>query len=749
MMPVTMMLVTAAKLAVAAPSDEPAVLVPHLALQQLCDSGVVEVRAKLYKNQAEDTKDLVDEAAKGGAKDPGASQILEDRRALLAEAQQEHADAEALNELCKQEPWKKLEDLGPDVALTLPRSYYGALGVDVCEAIDTPIAVAVECGIGSDGKPPSKCQGVPHRELDAMPAGSGGSDLLAACAPSAGSVAALLGLAVPVAQGLSDFIQARGKEELYDYAIERFGVQVCEGWPDAVDRNAKEVDVADKSKPAALLHDTCKLMFPTGLKGSASISALRNARLQETLRNDLVRLPGRLLEHSMGSPSARGPSVGIAKGLGDAVVGVMDGRQIRDLFTLWAAGTYDYLKESRPVCNLITSNGIEPHCAPLFLLEVTASASTLSSGDEEIRSAIELGMASFCERYGAGDCGITSAELAKPYRQGLHEAATKAARLGQRLGDVEQALATAKQASALPSEQRQKALPALGDASAGAIRVLFSVEVEKKCEEGNEDQECSFRALRTAVLEATTGLFAQDYREVLHAVSLHLPELLDNALQQKCTDKQGNFRENCYVRGQKSDAKTIEDTLSVLAFAVDLSEANDREEAAQIIETAAAERGRYKMKYGRGKTTVTLNAFPGFFGGGQRRFNLRNDMGGSFPDQRAAAFRFSAAVGLDLTLPQPRGRYHVGVFVPLLDPLAITTFDQKGDITKANFVGIISPGAMIRVGLRESPVVLAAGMMWNPLLEDDHSCGSLGPCWRGAIVYGASLVVDVTILSLR
>lgn len=736
-----------------APGPEPAEQAPHVVLRRLCEADVIEMRAKLYKNARQDSEQLVAEAeATVGARedDAVARRTLEDRRGLLAKAQQEHADAEALSALCQQRPWDELGELEPGVALTLPRSYYGAVGVDVCTSLETPIPLETSCADPTAQEPPSACEGVARRALDKMPPGSGGSELLAACAPAAGSAAALLGLAVPVAQGLSDFIQARGKEELYDYAIERFGIQVCDGWPDEVGPTVEEVPIEDKSKPAALLRDTCRLMFPRGLKARSNMPALRNARLQDTLRSDLVRLPGRLLEQALEPSTGGAPlvSVAIAIGFGDAVLAILDGRPVRELFSLWAEGSHRHVGEARLACRLFDGSTVDPTCAPLLLLEISAQAGQRPSGLEQIASAIELGLTGFCRRYGGEGCGIETKQIAELYRNELHQVATEAALLGQELGAIEQSLDDGKRTRALPSELRMRALPELESTSERAITVLFALD-RRSCPQGNDDPDCAAAELQRAVLESTAGLFDGDYRRVLRAVSIHLPVLLDRTLADKCQTKSGTLQKQCDVRGRRRNQKVIEDTLSVLAFAVDLSEAHSREEAAQIIETAAAERGRYKMKYGRGKATVTLNAFPGFLGGGQTRFNLRSDEGGNVPKEQTAAFRFSAAVGVDWTFRYPRRSTHVGLFFPILDPLAITTFDLAGEISNANFVGIISPGALLRVGLRESPVVLAGGFTWNPLLEDDRSCGAAGPCWRGAIVYGASIAVDVTLLALR
>jgi hypothetical protein len=187
----------------------------------------------------------------------------------------------------------------------------------------------------------------------------------------------------------------------------------------------------------------------------------------------------------------------------------------------------------------------------------------------------------------------------------------------------------------------------------------------------------------------------------------------------------------------------------VLSLGTELATAGDAEEAARAIDHFAAPVGSWRVKEQQ-DVTVALTGFLGVWGGAEYAFasSRTTDSGGG-------AFGILGLVGVDVTWAINRS-WSFGFFVNLLDVGAFVTAsasdpeateqDESGlEISPLQFV---APGAFLRFGLPDVPIVLGAGLTmlpWgrNVVWEDDSgdAQSELVPVLR-AQVFAA---VDVTI----
>jgi len=85
----------------------------------------------------------------------------------------------------------------------------------------------------------------------------------------------------------------------------------------------------------------------------------------------------------------------------------------------------------------------------------------------------------------------------------------------------------------------------------------------------------------------------------------------------------------------------------------------------------------------------------------------------------------------------------------VLDPLALTRVDSKGETAQPRAQTAFVFGGYVRLGIAHSPVNLVAMATYQPWLRPLDDCTSGGRCWSGAWQIGVGLAVDVPILVLK
>ncbi len=588
----------------------------------------------------------------------------------------------------------------------LPRSYTVRIGVDICEEAETS-----KFGLST----------IPEA-----------GPLLSACEKPAGS-GLLFAAALPVLQGLGDFLQARGKETLYDFAIDRFGRRMCRG-------HKADISKVPRSTSAYLFRDTCLLLYPDGiLRGTTQYDAIVTADLQDAVRRDVISLPVRLLE---GDPSRGDLEIERSDALQTVLVGVAEagtslrrGGSVYDFFIDWAEASrrsHAVLpSERRFRCDARTEGGPSGGCLALLALETVAAASQLrgQQGNPLRAMWIDNGITRFCDAY--GDAGLAddgacvlgalapvsygqplvSQEALDHYRETVHPLLTSACLVFDRIVELQTNLNTERKAGTPASVVVKDILPELS---------LITSELLKAVHEADGNANDQYEMYQLA-LEATVEGLSGDYKKSLRLAARFLE------------------RSKFSKRSQKHLLRTV-------AFALDLAAAEGRDEAAAVIEEAAAPRGTYRMKYDSDRLTVSVNSFIGPAVGYQYNFSAFN--GGERDD---LALRLQAPVGVDFSFNTGTAeRTHFGLFAFAIDPLSISQIDQTGESTDADWGSVIVLGGLARVGVAASPLVIFAGGSYQPFLRSRERGRCSGErCWSGAAQFLAGVAVDIPLLVLR
>jgi hypothetical protein len=197
----------------------------------------------------------------------------------------------------------------------------------------------------------------------------------------------------------------------------------------------------------------------------------------------------------------------------------------------------------------------------------------------------------------------------------------------------------------------------------------------------------------------------------------------------------------------------------VLSFAVDLATAKDSKEAEAVIEGVAA-----PVNAWQGKREDTVFSISGFVGGTYGRESAR--AGGA--DVKSTSIGPIAALGLDINAPGRRNRvFHdyvrPGLFLSVIDVGALMSYSydtpakptagdksaQAGQTTPIGFTQVFSPGAFLRFGILDTPLVIGGGVSFLPrgrsITMTDASMTTTSE-ERSAVRWSVFVAVDVTVL---
>lgn len=139
---------------------------------------------------------------------------------------------------------------------------------------------------------------------------------------------------------------------------------------------------------------------------------------------------------------------------------------------------------------------------------------------------------------------------------------------------------------------------------------------------------------------------------------------------------------------------------------VALAQARDPAQVKEVLLSAAAPVGSWRLKYGSASRgawppVVTLDGLVGF-----RSIGAPGDRAGSYDPGLSASF------GVDVAFPLPTKIVHVAAFVQVLDLGAYLDFGGAGH-ERPRVLQAVSPGLLLRFGLFNSPFSLAGGLAWD------------------------------------
>jgi hypothetical protein len=565
---------------------------------------------------------------------------------------------------------------------------------------------------------------------------------------------------VPIVQGLGDFLQARAKDELVEFAVERIGKQFCAQSPGApVNKPAGRATPAPSSPDPEkeqkltgrnLFPKTCNLIFPKA--GDADLQAITDGRFQRVISAELLELPGNLVANlpfrfSNDATENRQLQVMI-KAVVDSLMEFVKDRPNNplDFMVTLEQHVRDALaseKQALACAAGMRASGAELSgpCGLALFLTMGATAKEALGNDQGATGVnavvvgeawAERGVIQFCQRYGdragsdtQGEC-LLKKNVGDDFWSAMKRMAQSVVDFYNQIDAIQRQLKPG--ASSLPP--MEAALTAAINVSGaleslmGAMSDLVSQVAVLAPAEGEIEDIKQAMTIAKDLFSAAATIVKKDFRAT--AASLR-GVLMVSVVSKHLSD------------GTKRS----------LVFILDLAEAKDRDEVRKVFETYAAPAGTYRAKFDHDNTWM-LNGFVGAFA----RYQVRVvDREAKSTLQQDYFQPVAALVGVDWSIVNfAEHQMHFGIMVPLVDPLELRVTDKKGT-SSADFSGIFTPGLLLRLGLGRSPIALIAGARIQPLLRAPEStCGAMGAskvCWQAPVTIMAGFGVDVPMLQLH
>gem|GEM_PF-5008649 len=568
---------------------------------------------------------------------------------------------------------------------TLPPLYFKARGMPVCDLIEN-LRNEAKAWVEKDGEA-AELRNATEALADSCGKGGLKSGMLASV---------LTPILLKAVTGLGEFAIARAQEELMSYALETLGKRTC----------------ADPFF-GKLFPTTCRIVL------AEESSTLPRTLLAGLLKKELNNLPTNLLAAVMEQKGVLSPAeredreavsivlTQLAQHLG-RTQRTLDIRNLADtvynmLHDKVSDDTTGFLKNG---CDLSAET---PQPACLIALYATIVKTGMDDPGEmlsDISVWQEKAAVDFCDLFGApgktteGAC-LYGENYLNAYHAGVIGFISAAGRLMEEMKDLE----------ILEPEKRIAASHDI------LIRFLTAIRPD------------DLAAKQRTLFVLAEGTIDLSY-DILEGNEARVPSHLLSLLFA--------FKD---AAGLPVDLTKLDG----VAFLLDLAAAKDAKEAKEIIEKAAEPIGSYKRKYQTpvtaGVPLVAVNFFTGFLAGYQWNIDPPKNSSTKVMGNYAAVSRLTAPLGLDISWNGgARARdWHFGLFIPLIDPLALTAVDETGefaDFKDISVLGsIVSPGLFFRVGVYRSPFVVMIGANYQPWFTIDD--------WRGALQVGAQVAVDI------
>lgn len=178
----------------------------------------------------------------------------------------------------------------------------------------------------------------------------------------------------------------------------------------------------------------------------------------------------------------------------------------------------------------------------------------------------------------------------------------------------------------------------------------------------------------------------------------------------------------------------------LMSFAADYATARDVETATAAIEAFVLPKESYRGKRRAERTYVRVNAYLGI----GASYEIVDGKG-------AIAMGGYAPIGLEVGTPVGDSGYSIGLLLHVVDLGALTTWriklddeDQADARPEVGFDQIISPGAMLAIGIKDAPFTIGVGVSRVPDLRLDEN-DTLSPCTSGCDAWrvGVNALVDI------
>jgi hypothetical protein len=512
-------------------------------------------------------------------------------------------------------------------------------------------------------------------------------------------------------QGLGDYLTAIAKQELVDYALERFGRDFCKN--------------GSKFEGSVLFPITCTAVFPNGTDDPADTSVILTGKLPGLLKQDVEKLPATVVVRALDSSADEDLKKLLNAVLGDLINQISTAPDVLTLLQkLRDDGRGAAIK---PNCVFTPKDQPLPECAVALFLEVAGAAkeSLVVSGNvtpTSIQTWLETGATNFCVNYGpAGATDGSCVYGASPeFWDQLTTWTNSVVALYKQLFDTAQALSKAVAAGRFDSETHPIANSEISD----GFRAFFSASLDAYEFLNQADASWKKGSNKDKLARSGVDMVAAAIGKDSATVLADLSDIVANP-----------------IVGDKLDANVVRS----VAFVAAMAQAKTRDDARQVIEDAAAPIGTYKAKFTA--NTTMINGYVGFFGVERTPLSKRESDPG-YTKLDASVYRpLSAPVGVEFSYRLSE-KWHGGFAILALDPLAIKVVDQGGTY-RTDFKDVLMPGLLGHISILNSPLDLVAGAVVQPTARSAETCNDNHACWRAPISLMAGLVVDAPLLQLH
>jgi hypothetical protein len=516
-------------------------------------------------------------------------------------------------------------------------------------------------------------------------------------------------LLLSVVGGLQGFLEERAKAEAVDYTVDQLRDRLC----------------TDEFAKYAV--QTCQLLKSDQL----NLDEATLVRLKQALLADLGQLAARVVSQLPPTKDPRQLALRLFAQSGvETAMDLSFGRvPLHEISSTWASKDQSAYTNAKLdlQCSMLETR-MPSACWVLLVPELGKTAVELKPElkPEDIAAVIERAAQGFCATYGAekqkenGSCLLgEKSQLEDLNSDGSSDMRSLVAASLRFVQLATQADKLAKGGTPF-SEIVTRMLP--------DVAVAFdawNVALQKALSKSPDDDK-NTRATVAFVLRASSAAASRNYPMLLAVLA------------------------EAFEPGQPlAEVKLPPNVMTSLGFAARLAAAQKSEDAKKVFEEEAAPLGSYKVKYGRGSVTITINAFVGpFVGTGwQHQVKVPN----SDSHVGFVTRPLSAPIGVDFTLMSAR-HAHFGVMLAVVDPFAVATVSSDAKAEDFDWGALLTPGAMARLGIGGSPFTVLGGFTWQPLARSAETCAQNGvsvPCWKGALQVGGAIAVDVPLAVLR
>ena len=192
-------------------------------------------------------------------------------------------------------------------------------------------------------------------------------------------------------------------------------------------------------------------------------------------------------------------------------------------------------------------------------------------------------------------------------------------------------------------------------------------------------------------------------------------------------------------------------------FIASIASSENPGEINAIIENHALPAGSYINKRKARSTTIELNAFVGVFGGIETLYDRNNQSLIITDDYDAKDFTLGLTAPIGVAFSWSiKNKASISLFPYVFDLGAVVAYrfsDQtESELPELSLSSIIAPGMNLSLGIPGTPLVLAGGLQYGPMLREITETDDMGLELKESVQayrYFVNLSVDIPLTMLR